>query len=240
MPLSQSSITQVTVQKDGSDLLIGWDSADPDGTMFQVYVDHRLCWFGTSRRCHVPASGGPSNRNVWVDVGTVDGSEARSDFAGSLASLDRGGDFLEMIWSGGTYLDPTGRNDIGGFRIYGSPTPGAPIDLSSPVVDVPAYPGGWISDGFGLGGFGQGGFGRSATPYAWSAGTLPCGVWQFLIVPYDVSGTERGVGQTVRSDMQSAPCSPARGADGKRLTYTYSDPMSRQVTLSWLQSPSAL
>ena len=239
MPFSQSSITQVVVQQDGSDLLIGWDSTDPDGTMFQVYVRHRLCWFGTSRQCHVPAPGGPSKRNVWVDVGTVDGSETRLDFSGSLASLERGGDVLEIVWSGGTYLDPTGRDDIGGFRIYGSPGPGCPIGLATPVADLTAYPGGWISDGFGLGGFGQGGFGRAATPYAWNAGALPCGVWQFLVVPYDLTGTERGTGQTVCTDVLAAPLPPARGADGKRLTYEYSGPVSRQVTLHWLQSPSA-
>jgi hypothetical protein len=238
MPLSQSLINGVTAQADGPDLLIAWNTPAPEGTVFQVYVDHRLSWFGTSRRCHVPVPAGSTGRNVWVDVGTVGGGEAHTDFSTSLASLNQGAAAVELSWSGGTYLDPTGQDDVQGFRIYQSPGPNAPVDLSAPVDDVPAYPGGWISDGFGLGGFGQGGFGRAANSYVWPAGSLASGTWQFQVVPYDRSGTQRGPGQAVSLSVTAAPRPPARGADGRRLTYTYSGPATRQVTLSWLASPS--
>jgi hypothetical protein len=239
MAFSQSSITEVTIQPDGSDLIISWESVAPYGTMYQVYVDRRLCWFGRSTRCHVPIPVDPGGPNVWVDVGTVDGPETYLDFSASLSSLGRGGDRLELDWSGGTYLDPTGRDDFQGFRVYSSPGPGIPVDPSKPVADITAYPGGWISDGFGLGGFGLGGFGRSATAYAWNAGVLSGGVWQFRIVPYDRSGTERGDGQTVSMNVSVAPAPPARGVDGRRLRYVYSSPATRRVMLQWLPSPSA-
>jgi hypothetical protein len=239
MPFSQSLITQVRVQPDGPDLLITWDSTAPAGTIVQVYVDRRLSWFGTSRRCHVPVPAGSSGRNVWVDVGTVGGGEAHTDFSEDLASLTRGAGAVELEWLGGTYLDPTGQDDVQGFHVYRSPTPNARVDLSAPVDDVPAYPGGWVSDGFGLGGFGQGGFGRSANSYVWSAEGLASGAWQFSVVPYDRSKTESGTGQTVSVSVTAAPLPPAQAANGQRLSYTYSGPATRQVTLSWLASPSA-
>jgi hypothetical protein len=238
MSLSQSLITRLTVLADGPDLLIAWHSTAPGGSIFQVYIDLRLSWFGTSRRCHVPVPAGATGRNVWVDVGVVDAGEAHTDFSASLASLSQGAGSVELSWSGGTYLDPTGQDNVQGFHIYRSPNPNAPVDTSSPVDDVPAYPGGWVSDGFGLGGFGLGGFGRVANSYTWSAGPLASGVWQFQVVPYDRSGTDRGAGQTVSAAVTAAPRPPARAPGGQRLTCSYSGPAARQVTLSWLASPS--
>ena len=87
-----------------------------------------------------------------------------------------------MSWAGGTYLDPTGRDDVRGFRIYGSDAPGGPVDYATPLDTVAAYPGGWVSDGFGMGGFGSGGFGRAATTYQWQSDPLAPGVWQFAVV----------------------------------------------------------
>ena len=239
MSFSQSSINDVRVVADGSDLLVAWTSPAPDGATFQVYVDHRLSWFGTSRRCHVPVPGGAGGRNVWIDVGTVEGRDAPLDFSSSLGSLARGVGVVEMSWTGGTYLDPTGRDDVRGFRIYRSPRPGAGLDLSSPVDVVPAYPGGWVSDGFGFGGFGQGGFGRSAGSFVWKSGPLAAGTWLFRVVPYDLSGTERGAGQDISAVVSVPPRPPAPAPGGTRLAYDYSDPDTRRVTLHWLPSPSA-
>jgi hypothetical protein len=239
MSLSQSSITHVTVQADGPDLFITWDSPASEGTTFQVYVDHRLVWFGTSRRCHVPVPAILAGGRVWVDVGTVSGAETHLDFSGSLESLTRGGDTVELSWTGGTYLDPTGHDDVGGFRVYGSPGPGAETDVSKPIADLAAYPGGWICDGFGLGGFGGGGWGRAAASYVWSAGALPGGSWQFRIIPYDRTGTERGAGQSVCVEVAAAPMAPACGASGERLTCEYGGPATRLLRLDWQPSPSA-
>jgi hypothetical protein len=239
MPFDQSTTSNVVIQADGSDLLIAWDSVAPVGAVFQVYVDHRLSWFGTTRWCHVPGTGRPRGQNTWVDVGTVEDHEVHQDFSGRLASLEKSGDVVELTWSGGTYLDPSGRDDIQGFRVYASGRPGVVVDLGKPVADVQAYPGGWISDGYGLGGFGQGGFGRSACSYIWRTTGLPAGLWQFRIVPYDRSGTERCAGETVSVDVRAVPLPPGCGGNGRRLAYSYSGPATRRVTLLWSASPSA-
>jgi hypothetical protein len=102
------------------------------------------------------------------------------------------------------------------------------VDWSAPVDEVPAYPGGWVSDGFGL----------SATPYVWSTIGLASGVWLFAVVPFDTAGNNRGTGQTVSLTASAAPLPPGPDAGGRRLTYTYSGPGTRQVTLNWLASPS--
>jgi hypothetical protein len=143
-----------------------------------------------------------------------------------------------LSWLGGTYLDPSGLDDIQGFLIYGSDVPGGPIDYATPLATVPAYPGGWISDGFGLGGFGQGGFGRSATSYGWESGPLSSGTWSFAVVPYDVAGNSRVPGQVATVAISQAPLPPAASADGSLLSYLYAGPTTRTATLTWQPSPS--
>lgn len=238
MAFSQSGITGVSVLADGPDLLIRWGSVSPQGTVFQVYVDHRLSWFGTSRMCSVPVPSGAKGRNTWVDVGTVTAESAQQDFSAALASQGQGGTRARLTWTGGTYLDPSGRDDIRGFRIYRGSSPGGPVDWSAPVDEVPAYPGGWVSDGFGLGGFGAGGFGRSSTSYVWTSANQPSGTWRFAVVPCDKAGNNRGTGQTVGLTVTAAPRPPAPSPGGTRLTYSYSGPATRQLTLNWLASPS--
>jgi hypothetical protein len=238
MAFSQSAISGVDVQADGPELFISWNSQAPRGTFFQAYVDDRLAWYGTARRCHVPVPAGASGRNVWVNVATVDPSEARKDFSSGLASQSSGGPRVQLSWAGGTYLDPFGADDVQGFRVYRGASPGAPVDWSAPVADFPAYPGGWVCDGYGLGGFGLGGFGRSASTYLWTSGGLTLGVWQFTVVPYDHTGNNRGLGQAASVNVTAAPLPPAPAADGSRLTYSYSGPGTRQVTLAWMPSPS--
>lgn len=238
MAFSQSGISGVNVQADGPELFIRWDSPAPQGAVFQVYVDDRQAWYGTARRCYAPTPASASGRNVWVDVATVDPDEAQRDFSTSLASLSNGGPRVRLSWPGGTYLDPSGHDDVQGFRIYRGAGPGKPVDWSVAVDNVPAYPGGWVCDGFGLGGYGLGGFGRVASSYVWTSGGLSGGVWQFAAVPYDHAGDNRGAGQTVSVTVVAAPRPPARPAHGSRLAYTYSGPNSRQLTLNWLPSPS--
>ena len=139
---------------------------------------------------------------------------------------------------GGTYLDPTGLDDIQSFHIYQSPAPGTPVALTTAVDRVIAYPGGWINDGFGKGRFGDGGFGRAATLYEWQSGSLASGVWQFSVVPVDKAGNVQGGGQPVSVIINAAPRPPAMDANWSRLTSAYEGPANPQITLNWLTSPS--
>lgn len=239
MAFSQSSITQITVQQNGPDLFVTWGSKATAGTVYQVYVDHRLSWFGPSLRCQVPTPSDASGRNTWIDVGTVDPGEDSVNFSSSLGSLAQGIGKVQLSWCGATYLDPSGQGDVSGFSIYQSPSPNTAVNLTTPVDQVAAYPGGWISDGYGLGGFGGGGFGQSATSYSWTPGFLASGVWQFAIIPYDQAGNNRGSGQTVIVTVAVPPRPPALSASGNRLSYTQTGAEAGQVTLSWLASPSS-
>jgi hypothetical protein len=239
MPFSQAEISDVRVSIDGPELFVVWDSPALQGTIFQVYVDHRLCWSGNSHQCHTPIPANVSQRNLWVDVVTVDPGDSYRDFSTALASLSGGAGKTQISWYGGTYLDSSGNDNIQGFHIYRSTIPGAPIDWSAPVEDVPAYPGGWISDGLGLGGYGSGGFGRSANTYVWTLGGVASGIWQVAVVPYDKTGNDRGGGVSISVNVSASPLPPALFADGTRLRYTYSGPVTRQVTLNWLASPSS-
>ena len=239
MAFSQSRISEVDVANDGSELFISWVSPAPQGGMFQVYVDHRLAWYGTRRTCHTPIPSGVAGRNIWVDVGTVLPSEAQEDFSASLMSLSLGGPQNSLKWLGGTYLDTSGNDDLQGFRIYRGLSPGSQVDWSSPIEEVPAYPGGWVSDGFGLGGFGLGGFGRSANTYIWTSESLASGTWNFAVVPFDKVGNNRGNGQNATVIVMGAPMPPSTSTSGQRLAYVYSGPSARQITLNWSASPSS-
>jgi hypothetical protein len=237
MAFSQSEITSVSVQVDGCDLYISWISSAAANSCYQVYVDTQLVWYGTGTSCRVPIPQGAVGRNTWVEVGTVDLSEQFNDFASSLSG-QKSGDRASLSWIGGTYLDPSGHDDIQGFQIYQSDSPGAPIDFTTVIDSVPAYPGGWICDGFGLFGFGQGGFGRAACLYQWTSASLSTGVWQFAVIPIDQAGNQSGPPQSASVSISAAPLPPALSSSGQRLTYTYSGLGSRMVTLDWLASPS--
>jgi hypothetical protein len=239
MPFSQATISDVRVEEDGTDLFVSWASTAPAGTCHQVYVDKDLAWSGRAHRCHVPRPLGASGRNIWVDVGTVDPSEATLDFSPGLPAATGLSTRASLTWMGGTYLDPTGHDDVRGFQIYGSDAPGGPVDYTTSLATIPAYPGGWISDGFGMGGFGGGGFGRAATSYAWESALLASGIWQFAVVPYDAAGNSRGPGQVASVTITEAPLPPAASASGARLSFLYSGTVTRLVTLNWLASPSA-
>ncbi len=240
MGFSQSGIAVQSVQPAGPELFVRWTSSAPEGTYFQVYVDGQLNWSGTSRRCYVPFPAGAFGRNLWVDVGMVDAAEARVDFSSELASsTNGGGGIVRISWLGGTYLDPSGAGDVEGFHLYRGPTAGAAVDFTTVIDTVPAYAGGPITDGFGMGGFNLGGFGQAATFYSWSTVGLSSGLWQFAVVPFDHEGNDRGSGQTVSVTISAAPSPPGRLPDGSQLDYTYSGPPSGQVTLTWAASPSA-
>lgn len=236
MPIDQSSLSEVLVASDGPDLRVSWRSSSPYGTLFQVYVNHRLSWFGSARACHVPRPPVGDGSSIWVDVGVVEARDLHHDFSSELQSLELCGGPVVLSWPGGTYLDATGGDDLLGFRVYSSANAGRSFQEAA---DIPAYPGGRISDGFGLGGVGKGGFGRSGSTYSWSAGILASGEWTFKVVAYGRAGRESEPAQTVKVVVNSPPRPPARYADQSRVTYSYNGPVARSLELRWQPSPSA-
>ncbi len=239
MAFSQNGIDDVRVTANGADLYVAWSASAPGGATFQVYVDRGLAWYGTAKRCHVPIPFGALGRNVWVEVGTAGAFEPTVDYSSELVAPGGRSERARLAWSGGTYLDPTGGDDIQGFRIFQGAAPGLPVAPATPVDIVAAYPGGWINDGFGKAGFGEAGFGRAATLYRWESGPLASGVWQFAVVPFDKAGNAKGSGQVASVAIKAAPRPPGPDQDGARLASTYSGPSDRLLAIRWLPSPSA-
>lgn len=228
MAFSQASITSVEYSRDGSELLVAWTSSDPEGTMFQLYLDNVLTWFGTSRSTHLPW---PRGRNLRISIATVAPGEAEVDFSGSLPALDPV--TKELTWEGGTYLAP----DLAGFRIYRADAAGGPVNFGRIFRTIPAYPGGVVTDGYGMGGYGHGGYGRAATVYRWTTPSLANGSWSFAVAPFDESGNEPVSPATIAVVIAAPPRPPAADSRGRRLKYTY-DGSTQVATLSWLASPN--
>lgn len=226
MSFSQATITDVRTYRDGSELVIEWNSSSPQGTVFQVYLGGRRLWSGTRRTVHVPWPRDP----VTIDVGTVAAGEGGTDFAGTLAAAPE--DRAYLTWLGGLFLGA----DIAGFRIYGSSGPGLAVDYSNVLATLPAYVGGITTAGFGVGGFGQGGFGSSAGSYSWTSGRLGAGEWRFAVAPYDSHGNQDESPATASVVIMSPPRAPAADGDGVRLAYTY-NATTHVATLTWLASP---
>ena len=232
MPFDQSSITEVMPPVwDASALHIEWTSTAPLGTVFQVYINRVLTWHGTSRWVAITM---PKSQ-VRIDIGAVLPAEATTDFSALLPQAPS--PYARLSWLGGSYLDPSGNDDVTGFRIYGATSAGGSIDMSTPLAEISAYPGGIITDGFGLGGFGQGGFGRAASSYSWTSEYLDSGVWSFAVVSVDAAGNT-GAPAVTSVSIAAPPRPPAAFADGSRLRYTYQQ-ATGTVTLYWQASPSA-
>src|SRR5579883_3397079 len=128
MPFSQSSISDVFVRSSALDLYISWVSSAPKGSIYQVYLDRRLAWYGKSQYCHIPLPRDSSGRNLWVQVGTVGVNEPSRDYSASLHSQGGSGERAQLTWQGGTYLDASGSDDIRGYHLFRSPIAGAPVD----------------------------------------------------------------------------------------------------------------
>jgi hypothetical protein len=227
---SQSTISDLTLSRSGVELLIAWSSSSPNGVFYQVYIGRRLAWTGTALRCLLPWPSG-LGANTPIDVGTVGTSDRFTDYSGSLPATPA--NRVTLAWQGGTYL----ASDIAGFRIYASAVAGGAVSFASPIATIPAYPGGIILDGFGMGGFGQGGFGRAASTYSYTTGTYGNGVWTFAVVPYDQAGNAAGSPVTQTATIAAPPRPPAASSQGVRLTYAYNS-TAHTVTLAWLASPA--
>jgi hypothetical protein len=199
MPFSQDTILSVSPpQLRGSQVFISWSSSSTAETWFQVYVNQRLAWTGHRCSAWVPIPPGP----VRIDIGAVGPGEQDTDFSASLPTgpIRR----VQITWQSGTY---TG-DDLEGFHVYGSSTPGSAVDYSTTLADIKAYSPFTTTDGFGLGGFGSGGFGQSASNYSWTSSRLAAGTWTFAIVPYDAAGNQ-GVAQTTTVTITAPPREPA-------------------------------
>ena len=209
MAFDQSLVTDVVPTIVGAELAVSWSSTAPAGTVYQVYLDRELAWSGTATRCVVPY---PSGR-VRIDVGAVLAAEAQTSFAASLPSIPGGGQRISITWIGGSYLGLT----LEGFHIYMGSAPGGAVNYSRIVDTVAAYAGGNMS-GFGMGGFGVGGFGLAASNYSWTSRPLARGVWNLAVVPFDLAGNE-GTPQTTTVTLAGPPGPPARGSNGRRVSY---------------------
>lgn len=207
-------------------LHLSWVSGAPAGTWYQVYVNRGLAWSGKARTTVIPNPGSASR----IDIGTVGTGESRVDFSASLPVAPSNRALLS--WTGGTFLDSTGGRDVQGFRVYGSTTPAgfgsdgfgaggfgtglSTVNYATPLIDIPAYTNGIITDGFGMGGFGAGGFGMGSASYSWTSGPLAGGLWTYAVAAYDRSGAIGTVG-TINQTILAPPKAPAAYGDGSRL-----------------------
>jgi len=230
--MSFTTVSNVRITRDETDLFVAWTSASPEGQIFQVYQNGQLVWTGTDRRARLPYDGTSITR---VDVGEVDDDEAHTNFSSSLPAAIGTGRTVTLTWKGGTYLDSSGLDDVAGFKIYGSATAGGAIDYGTVLATLPLSGSTEILDGFGMGTFGGGGFGRSDADYIWTSDQLSAGVWQFAVKPFDAAGN-LGTGSTTSSTITAPPRPPAASSSGVRLTYTYNS-STRVPTLSWSASP---
>lgn len=228
MAFDPSPITDIRATVDSAaDLVVSWTTSSP-GSLTQVYLAGKLAWTGYASSCILPL---PTGR-VRIDVGVIQPGDYGADVSGTLptATADR----AHLTWKGGTYLDPSGKGDVKGFRVYGQSTPGGAYG-AKPLADVAAYLG-EISDGFGLGGFGDGGFGQSASYFAWTSAVLGPGNWGFRVDSYDAAGNE-SAGSTVTVTITGPPRAPAPFPDGRRLHISY-NATTHIATLTW-QAPPA-
>jgi hypothetical protein len=238
MAFSQATITSVNPPVyNGFQVYLSWSSPSPAGTWFQIYLNEQLAWWGqTTQATLILGTIGP----VRVDIGTVAAGEEQTSFAADLplAPARR----AELSWLGGTFESA----DIAGFYIYGSDTAGGygvngfgdgpfgEVDMSTPLVDITAYPSGIYTDGFGFGGFGDGGYGQAAGAYSWISDPLTRGNWSYAVVPYDSAGNA-GTVALVGVTINCPPLEPAAFSDGTRLHYTYSG-STKGITLDWQAS----
>lgn len=178
---SESAITKIFPPTwDGSSLALQWESSSPSGTWFQVYLNNHLAWFGTSKKTSIVWP----QEMVRIAIGAVGTGQQTTNFSSAFEPIPD--NRVRLEWEGGTFE----ALDIAGFHVYGSPTVGADVSYTTALADIPAYPGGIILDGFGLGKYGDGGWGEAGSYFNWTSSPLPSGLWTFGVKAYDKSGNE--------------------------------------------------
>ncbi len=234
MSFSSSLITNVQVQCKRSELTIHWSSTAAADRCFQVYVDRVLKWQGYSHYCILPHSSSSIPRNTCVEVGTVEHSEAYSDFSQQLIGSYGTGDRIQLSWYGGSYLDLSSSDSVTGYSILGSRSEDG-LGRAAVLADVAAYPGSWKTDGYGMGGYGDGGFGRSSTFYSWTSGRLSAGRWYFAVVPHNLAGNVGTVGSSASFSIQTPPLPLSVDS----LGVVYSGLATRTAQLHWNPRPTS-
>ena len=211
-----------------SEVELAWTSSAPADSWYQLYLAAdgvwNLAWWGQALTATVAA---PPDVESFV-VGTVPAGEEQTSFASSLPAVPLRQ--VTLSWLGGTFEAP----DLAGFHVYGEANPGGGINYGTPLATITAYPGGVVSDGFGLGGFGLGGFGEAAGSYTWTSSSLASGTWHFAVVPFDAAGNS-GTAAVVSQLIAVPPSAPPLSPGGTRLGYTY-NPSTFEATLTWLAS----
>lgn len=227
MGFSQATITKVN-KPDRSrpgQIFVSWESSSPKGTFFQIYLNGQLAWWGTKRSTWLPS---PTNLPR-VDVGTVPAGSERTSFATAINPAPPR--YAALSWKGGTYEDP----DIAGFYVYSSDVANGPVDYTTAVGNITAYPGGIYTDGYGLGEYGSGGWGLADSDYSWTSGVLANGLWSFAVVPYDTAGNT-GTASTTTVTIAGPPLPSPPFPNGEFLEYTYNS-TTHVAVLSWEPSP---
>jgi len=224
---SQATITSgPTCATDGDMFRVEWTSSDPDGTIFQVYLDGRLVWFGSNRSVLLPMPG----TRVSVQIGTVGATEGPTDFSSSLPAIPGSGNKVRLTWEGGRFIAP----DTVQFRVFMNEIPGGAIG-TTPSATINVAPGGIYLDGYGVGGWNGGSWGYASVQYSWTTGPLLPGSYTFLVRAVDAAGNQ-GSAAIVFKTIAAPPRPPAANADGSRLTYTYNSG-TRVPTLAWNAAP---
>jgi hypothetical protein len=237
MAFYQTNISNVSVALNGTELDVAWKAIG--GNYFQVYIDRRLAWSGMQQFCSIPIPGDAAGRNIWIEVGTVTNGDMTQDYSASLSGVVGSGDRARLTWYGGSYLDPSGNDDVQGYQIHTSKVSGEAVDYNGQICSVPAYPSRILTDGYGMGEFGRGGFGRAASYYEWRSGPLSSGSYEFAVIPYDRAGNSQDSPRSATVTVETAPLPPRDDENESRLTYSYSGRVARIATIQWLASRDA-
>lgn len=219
---TQANISDIRVSQTVGDFRVSWESSDPPGTWFQVYLNGRLAWSGSEQVADVasPIVG----RRIALDVLAVDRQDAAKDLSSYLATR------LDCA-----YLQWADVGDADRYDIYCGTAPGDTTpDYTTPVGSVPARPFGMVLGGWGVGTWGGGFWGTGSTLYRWSSAPLAGGDWTFGVKAVDAAGISGpAVEETVT--ITAPPSAPPVSAAGLFLTGVY-DALTATLVLTWQPS----
>jgi hypothetical protein len=224
MAFDTSAITSVSHQYQGGHLILSWTTSADPGVFFQIYAGSDLVAVTQALTAALTPPRGTGLTEI--RIGAVGPGEQMTDFSSSFTPASNR---ATLSWLGGAYQG----DNLGCFRIYGAPSPGAPVSYAKPLATIVAYEQGDDSEGYGKGAYGSGGYGDANT-FTWTSQPLKPGTWSFAIVSVSRSGNE-GTPMVAPVTIVGPPMPPARNTAGKRLTYGYAE---SKITLTWLASPA--